>query len=173
MGPWGRGPLPPFPKVWGRGGSSDSATARFCVPPLPPPDDCQCAFPIGKKEWEVNRGDRRWKRECVCEIEGEKQRVSYSENRVRDSSGGGERQLHRGFITAHCRGGETASQRSMLEQVQKWAVDEPTYDWKTRFTDGLLESAVRGGELCQRDGERTLDKTLTHWGKLKTMEMLC
>lgn len=59
----------------------------------------------------------------------------------------------------HCalsRRGEIAFERSMLKQVKKWTVDEAS-DWRNgRFTNGLLESAVRGRGCAWR--ERTQEK---------------
>lgn len=118
----------------------------------------------------VNRGDRSGK--SVYEREGEKREwVCYRGNRVRDSSGGARGNFTE-VITAHCRGGVIAFfSRSMLKQVTKWTLDEPS-DWNARFSNGLLESTVRR-ELCHSGKERRLGKKLMQRGKLPTVEMYC
>lgn len=73
--PLGAGGPPPPASIWGRRGSSGSASARFGYP-VPPPDDCQCAFPIGRRESKPRRpiGEECvWERErsgSECVIEG-------------------------------------------------------------------------------------------------------
>lgn len=143
-------------------GSSDSAPARFCVPPLPPPDDCQCAFPIGKKEWEVNRGERRSKRGS----EGASAWVRTEwETRAKEARGN----FTRGILAAHRRPEEIALERSVLESVKKWSVDERT-SWNARFTHGLSGSTVRTVPAWR--GADT-GKQADSGGKLPTMEMHC
>lgn len=97
----GGGPPPPA-NIWGRRGSSGSASARFGYP-VPPPDDCQCAFPIGRRESKPRRPIGE---ECVWERE-KREWVCYRGNRVRDSSGGARGNFTE-VITAHCRGGVIA-----------------------------------------------------------------
>lgn len=157
-GPWGR---------LRQRGSSDSAPARFGVPPLPPPDDCQCAFPIGKK------GVRSKRRRPTGQERGRERRSEcVGENRVGDSSKGGERQLHRGSslrIVDQRRSLWSAACSSRFKK-KKWTVDELT-GWKTH--DSLMDCQRAQWEVCLRDGERTLENKLMQWGKLPAMEMRC
>lgn len=130
-GPWGR---------LRQRGSSDSAPARFGVPPLPPPDDCQCAFPIGKK------GVRSKRRRPTGHERGRERRSEcVGENRVGDSSKGGERQLHRGsslrIVDQRRSLWSAACSSRFLKKVDRGRA----YRLKNaRFTNGLSESAVRG-----------------------------